>query len=482
MHNNWLKQPWMKSVKPLVAASAHYTKRYARHLTRNWLQPGLAAPGSYPVTDGGTAYLQQARATLRQLVEDKQIPTVVRDALATDYQQVQWLLDKLDQDQIHIAVLGRVSVGKSALLNALLGETQFETSPLNGMTRTAQLANWQEYKTQGIYLIDTPGINEIQGEAREQLAHEVSARSDLVLFVVDGDFTQTEFEALTILAQQSRPIILVLNKADHYTQTQKKLLLDQLKLRTQGFIHPDYIVATTAHPTAQIIVELDEHGQEQEVYRTPPPDTAALKALLFKILEREGKLLAALNASLFAGQLSDQLAQRITAAKRLLADQLIRTHCLIKGVSVALNPVPVVDLFAAIGVDVIMVVNLGYLYGMPVTRAEAGRLIRTIGAQMVAIMGSIWAVHLVSSLLKTTSFGLSTLLTATAQGAVAYYGTYVVGQAAGRYFAQGKSWGEAGPKSLVQTILNSLDRDSILEQARQDIASRLMGDRADFKP
>jgi hypothetical protein len=48
-----------------------------------------------------------------------------------------------------------------------------------------------------------------------------------------------------------------------------------------------------------------------------------------------------------------------------------------------------------------------------------------------------------------------------------------VGQAAERYLAQGKSWGEGGPKRVVREILDSLDRDSILEQARADIRARL---------
>ena len=51
---------------------------------------------------------------------------------------------------------------------------------------------------------------------------------------------------------------------------------------------------------------------------------------------------------------------------------------------------------------------------------------------------------------------------------MAYYSTYIVGQAAERYLAQGKSWGEGGPKHVVREILDSLDRDSILAQARAD--------------
>ena len=69
--------------------------------------------------------------------------------------------------------------------------------------------------------------------------------------------------------------------------------------------------------------------------------------------------------------------------------------------------------------------------------------------------------------------GLSAVVTGGAQGAVAYYSTYVVGQAAERYLANGKSWGEAGPKLAVKEILDSLDRESVIDQAKADIRARL---------
>ncbi|MCB1771893.1 MAG: 50S ribosome-binding GTPase, partial [Candidatus Competibacteraceae bacterium] len=131
----------------------------------------------------GDDHLALARESLRDLLDDQRVPPPVRKALADEYQQLQVLLEKIEQGHIHIAVFGRVSVGKSALLNALLGETRFSTSPLHGETTRAAHARWQEYDAGGVFLIDTPGINEVAGEEREQLAHDVASRSDLVMFV-----------------------------------------------------------------------------------------------------------------------------------------------------------------------------------------------------------------------------------------------------------------------------------------------------------
>jgi small GTP-binding protein len=445
-----------------------WPKWRSRHDTQSSTAAEAAAPD-----EGGARHLELMRQSLRELIEDAHVPPSVRDVLAKDYAEVQAALDKIEHEHVYIAAFGRVSVGKSALLNALLGEERFVTSPLHGATRESERAPWHTEQTGGVYLLDTPGINEVAGERRERLAHDVAGRSDLVLFVVEGDITDTELRALRLLAQQHRPLVLVFNKVDRYTSAERDLLLATLAERTRGLIEADNIVPVAAQPGERIYVQVDAAGRETEVRRRPPPDITVLRERLWLILEREGKTLAALNAGMFASRLSDQVAQRIAAIKRRLAERLVRNYCLGKGVAIAFNPIPVADLVAATAVDLGMIVHLSRLYGLPITRSEAGSLMRTIGGQMLLLMGTVWGMHLLSSALKGASLGVSTLLTAGAQGAIAYYNTYIIGRAAERYFVQGKSWGEGGPKRVIQEILDSLDRDSILAQARSDILAYL---------
>jgi len=437
-----------------------------------WSKRGPNATAT-PTAEAGDSHLDQARLSLRALLEDAHVPPKVRAALGEEFRQVEAMLEKIEHGHIHIAVFGRVGVGKSALLNALLGTRRFSVSPLHGETRDAQMASWDAHDAGGVFLIDTPGINEVDGETRERLAHEVASRSDLILFVVDGDLSDTEFSALVLLIRQGRPVLLVFNKIDRYTGPDRALVLQALQQRTAGLLPPGNIVTTSASPAERIYIEVDGQGRETERARRPDADVEGLRERLWRALEREGQMLAAVNATLFAGKLSDSLSQRVVAVKRDLANKVVRNYCLGKGIAVGLNPIPVADLVAAAAVDVSLVLHLSRVYGLPVSRHEAGDLIRTIGAQMAVIMGTVWAVHLISSALKDGSLGLSTVLTAAAQGAVAYYATYIVGQAAHRYFEQGKSWGKQGPKRVVQEILDSVDRDSLLAQAREDILVRL---------
>lgn len=423
--------------------------------------------------DGGSTHLNLARESLRDLIEDSRLPEGIRESLAHDYEAVQSMLDKLQHGHLHIAVFGRVSTGKSSLLNALIGEQKFAVSPLHGETRKTTMEQWSEVEAAGVYLIDTPGLDEAGGEDREAMAKEVAHRSDLVIFVVDGDITDSELQSLRTLLEQGRPVVVALNKSDLYTQQELAALLQSVREKTAGLVDPDDVLAVAAQPRPQQVVELDDKGQETASTRAREPDIGELRLRLWDIFETEGKTLAALNASLFAADLSDQVGIRILNARREIGDKLVRTYCVAKGIAVAFNPIPVADLFAAAFIDVGMVMHLSKVYDLPISQREAGSLVSVIIAEAAALMGTVWALHFVSSALKVGTAGLSTIVTAGAQGAIAYYSTYVVGQIAADYLAKGKSWGEGGPKQVVREILDSLDRDTVLRQAKKEIQLRL---------
>lgn len=442
---------------------------------RDWwrrLRGHASADAPAAMTD---AHPNQAAASLRALLDDGSIPTAIRSGLASDFARLESMLAKLERGEVHIAVFGRVSVGKSALANALLGSDAFAVGVLHGTTREAGQRSWREVAGNGVHLIDTPGIDELDGQAREQLAFEVAGVADLVVFVVDGDMTQRERDALATLARTHRPLLLALNKVDRYGEEECASLLVRLRERARGMVQEEDVVAISAEPAPLKRVHVDAGGNERTQMIERMPEIETLRARLTAILEREGRTLAALNAGLFAGRVADQVGARIAQARQELAGKVIRQYCIAKAIAVALNPIPVADLLAAGALDAALVMHLGRVYGLPLTKTEAGNLIAVICAQLAALMGAIWGVHLVASALKGMSAGLSTLVTAGAQGALAWYATELVGRAAEKYLIAGKSWGELGPKRVVADIVASLDRDSILREARSEILARLRG-------
>ena len=404
-------------------------------------------------------------------MHDDKIPAAVRQQLKGEYQNIQRLIEKLENEQIHIVAFGKVSTGKSSLLNAISGHPHFDVSPLHGETKHTDYLDWPSYQQQSVVLIDTPGTDEFEGEEREKMAQQAARQADVILFVLDGDISESQQQQLNIIAQPNKPIVIVLNKADLYTQDEIIRIKDSIKQKTQGI--NSQVVAVSADPRPRtLIIELPD-GSRQEKTESPPAHIDELKQLIWDMLDQEGKTITALNASLFASEVSDNVARKVIEARKSASQKIIRTYCMAKGIGVAFNPIPVADLLFAAGLDVAMIRQLSKLYGLSMGKVEATKLTTTIMAQLAVLMGAVWGVNLLSSAMKTVSAGLSTTLTATAQGSLAYYATYLVGQIAEHYFVQGSSWGKEGPKTVAKRIVKNLDRDSILLEAREQILKTL---------
>ena len=181
------------------------------------------------------------------------------------------------------------------------------------------------------------------------------------------------------------------------------MLLDHLRLRCGKFIEAINILTASADPRPAQVILVDKSGQEHPSERPRQPDVSDLKARLWSILETDGKTLAALNAALFTSELDSRIAGKIVLARKTVAEKVIGNYCLAKGLVVAVNPIPVADLLAAAGTDIAMVVHLGNVYGFQLSRREASKLLVTISAQMLVLMGAYWGVNLVSAAMKTIS-------------------------------------------------------------------------------
>ena len=161
-------------------------------------------------------HLVNANQQIQTMLSDTSIPSAVRQEMFQEFAEIEAISEKLQHSEIHIAAFGRVGTGKSSILNALLGREVFSTSPLHGETKFQQRSQWDSVNSDHVVLIDTPGIDELEGEAREEMARSVARISDIVLMVCEGDLTETEFRAVRSLAGRKRPLLLVLNKSDRY--------------------------------------------------------------------------------------------------------------------------------------------------------------------------------------------------------------------------------------------------------------------------
>ena len=456
----------------------------------------------------GEINYKQAQEALRDLVTNLDLTPREKTGLETEIDNLSTMLDKLDQSVVQIAAFGMVGQGKSSVLNALLGQDIFITGALHGVTKIADTANWEvgELTSQQekiphsdrdifrvalkgtgnsqIQLIDTPGIDEVDGETREILAQQVAKQADLILFIVAGDITKVEYQALSQLRAVGKPMLLVFNKIDQYPQTDREAIYRKIcDERVKELISPAEIVMVAASPLVSQRVRRAD-GSPGIKRRRGKPQIETLKLKILEVLHREGKSLIALNTMLYANEVNEQLVQRKMEIRDRQANELIQKAVMTKAVAVALNPVTVIDLLTGAVIDVAMIISLSRLYGINMTQTGAIDLLKQIALGMGGISVSEFLASLGLSSLKGL-LGISAPVTggvslapytsvAVTQGGVAGVFCYTIGQAAKTYLANGASWGEGGPKFVVQGILDSLDEASILHRIKEELSSRLV--------
>jgi GTP-binding protein Era len=450
----------------------------------------------------GELNYKHAQASLRHLIDHLDLTPTEQAGLESEIDHLTEMLDKLEQTVVQIVAFGMVGRGKSSVLNALLGEEIFECGALHGVTRTVKSADWQiSQETLGgsqqeivrvvlptvgkaqIQLVDTPGIDEVEGETREALARELAKQADLILFIIAGDLTKVEYTALSQLREVGKPIILVFNKVDQYPDADRDLIYQKIRdERVRQLLSPEEIVMVAANPLVVQAVRRQDGSIARE-YRRSSPQVDDLKLRILEILHREGKSLIALNTMLYADEVNEQLVQRKMTIRNEAANQLIWRGVMTKATVVALNPVTVLDLFTGAVVDVAMILTLSRLYGIPMTQAGAVNLLQKIALSMGGISASELVAVLGLSSLKGL-LGLSAGVTggtslagyisvAMTQAGVAGVSSYAIGQVTKTYLANGASWGSEGPKAVVSRILETLDEGSILSRIKQELSLRL---------
>lgn len=306
-------------------------------------------------------------------------------ALAPELASLDRQLERLRRRRPRVAVFGRVGVGKSSLLNALLGEEHFATDVAHGRTRHQQQQAWGQPLAglEGVDLVDTPGIDEIAAAARARLAARVAVGADLVVLVIDSDLTVMDAEALDDLLASGKPLLLVLNRSDCWPEDERDALLASIGRRLPAGARNLRPLAVAAAPRE---ARLRADGRVRS--EPAPPRVEPLRRELIGLMERHGELLLALNALRAADRFSQALHRCRLRHGRRQAQGLIGRFAALKATGVAANPLLLLDLAGGLACDSALVVQLCQLYGLPMTRGGARTLLTRLGGHNALLGGA----------------------------------------------------------------------------------------------
>ena len=196
--------------------------------------------------------------------------------------------EEKEDDTISIAVIGRPNVGKSSLVNRILGEERVIVSDIPGTTRDAIDTHFTADGTKFL-LIDTAGMRR-RGKVEEDIERYSVIRSlravdraDIVLMVIDAyeGITEQDKKIAGYAHESGRGVIIVVNKWDIFPdKTEKSTLEFTDKLRTElGFLQYAPVLYTSAltGQRVQRVTELAKYVAEQQSMRI---QTSVLNELL----------------------------------------------------------------------------------------------------------------------------------------------------------------------------------------------------------
>ena len=153
---------------------------------------------------------------------------------------------EIKTDEIKLAIIGRPNVGKSSLVNRLLGEDRVIVSPIAGTTRDS-IDTQLEYEGQKFLLVDTAGIRrrgKVEGIAEQMsvvMAHKNINRADVAIILVDAQEGPINLDAVIAgyAHEEGKSIIIAVNKWDLIEKDSQTLGTFERKLR-EGMKYLDY--------------------------------------------------------------------------------------------------------------------------------------------------------------------------------------------------------------------------------------------------
>lgn len=169
-----------------------------------------------------------------------------------------------------VSIIGKTNVGKSTLINSLIGEKVAITANKSQTTRTAIRAIVNRKNSQIIF-IDTPGIHKPKtklGQTMLETAYGTVLDVDVVLFMVDGgkdEITKGDRIILEKIKEANKKTILIINKID-LIKREKLLGLMDMYSKEYNFEAIIPAIATKNKEVETILNEIEKHLKPGPAY------------------------------------------------------------------------------------------------------------------------------------------------------------------------------------------------------------------------
>jgi GTPase SAR1 family protein len=361
---------------------------------------------------------------------------------------------ELDRKEINLAVTGGKSVGKSTVIEVL------KTAPtIQGIS---------------LHFAETAPLFSVAGENSDVVTLSEMQKSDFVLFLTNGDLTDSEFQVLQQLKAGKQPTLLVFNKQDQYQPDERATVFQSLKQRIGA-----NVVATAASPVPVKVRKHEEDGSFQEWMEQPTPDIQQLTQQLAAVVGQQGEQLVCNTTNRKVLLLKAEAKNCLNGVRRDQATPFIEQYQWIAAAAAFANPVPALDILATAAITAQMVIDLGNIYQQKISLEQAQQVAGTMGSLMLKLGLVELSTRAVTGILKTN---VATFVAGgMVEGVSAAYLTRVAGLSLVAYFEQQEIALESGSalnldklRQVLQTVFQQNQKMAVLEAFVKQGVKRLL--------
>jgi GTP-binding protein EngB required for normal cell division/uncharacterized protein (DUF697 family) len=275
------------------------------------------------------------------------------------------LAARQEAGSVHLCFFGEISAGKSSLIKAMVPHADVQIDVVGGSTVDIRHYRWRNDAGTEILLTDVPGTAGVN-TALDTLAEEEARRSQLVLFVCDGDLKRGEKDAIKWLLNIGKPLVLVMNKSDRYSPDEQAVLMQRLFDHLSDLdsdISEDRVVAVSAGGETDVI-ERSGEGTETVARRSRPADIGVLVVAINSLLEQDRASLDARRDRAVFQLAAEKLAEAQARFREQRSEQIVRngTRKAVIGAMAAVSPGSDIIIQGYIGTT--MTQQLCKLYGV----------------------------------------------------------------------------------------------------------------------
>lgn len=241
----------------LTAADEHVAELARKHARKTFLVVNKSEGLDQAIAGGEFHGLGMGDPLAVSAAHGDRISALMDMVLADFDEEPAEEIDEEDDETLRIAVVGRPNVGKSTLINRLIGEDRLVVFDMPGTTRDSVSVPF-ERNDRKYELIDTAGIRR-RGKVKEVIekfsivkALQAIERAQVVIAVLDAreGITEQDVSLLGLILERGRALVVVTNKWDGLRADKRKHVRDELERRLPFLDFAERITISALHGTA----------------------------------------------------------------------------------------------------------------------------------------------------------------------------------------------------------------------------------------